>query len=66
MTPQARRPQAAIDASAAGGGSHRSSWRGCRHRASHAIALAARYVQTDPLVTPGEANGAIVFTIDYQ
>jgi len=34
--------------------------------ASYAIPLAARYVQTDPVVTPGEANGAVIFTIDYQ
>lgn len=34
--------------------------------ASYAIPLAARYVQTDTVVTPGEANGAIVFTVDYQ
>ncbi|MDM0035488.1 hypothetical protein QTI33_25375 [Variovorax sp. J22P271] len=26
--------------------------------------LAARYLQTDPAVTPGEANGAIIFAID--
>lgn len=34
--------------------------------AGYAIPLAARYVQTEAVVAPGEANGSILFTIDYQ
>ncbi|MDM0023763.1 fimbrial protein [Variovorax saccharolyticus] len=34
--------------------------------AGYAIPLAARYVQTEAAVTPGEANASIIFTIDYQ
>ncbi|QKH36380.1 fimbrial protein [Achromobacter pestifer] len=30
------------------------------------IPLAARYVQTDPVVTPGTANGRATFTMSYQ
>ncbi|WP_426155051.1 fimbrial protein [Pseudomonas sp. TSRC2-2] len=34
--------------------------------ASYAIPLKARYIQTAATMTPGPANGAVVFTIDYQ
>lgn len=34
--------------------------------ASYAIPLKARYIQTAASMTPGPANGAVVFTIDYQ
>jgi len=30
------------------------------------IPLTARYVQTDPVVTPGSANGRATFTMSYQ
>lgn len=31
-----------------------------------ALDFQARYYQTDPIVTPGEANGALNFTITYR
>lgn len=34
--------------------------------ASYVIPLKARYIQTAASMTPGPANGAVVFTIDYQ
>jgi len=34
--------------------------------ASYVIPLKARYIQTAATMTPGPANGAVVFTIDYQ
>jgi type 1 fimbria pilin len=34
--------------------------------ASYVIPLSARYIQTEAAMTPGPANGAVVFTIDYQ
>ncbi|CAD5110467.1 fimbrial protein [Zestomonas carbonaria] len=34
--------------------------------ASYSIPLRARYLQTGSTVTPGPANGAVTFTIDYQ
>lgn len=33
---------------------------------SYVIPLSARYIQTASALTPGPANGAVVFTIDYQ
>lgn len=34
--------------------------------ASYVIPLSARYIQTEAAMTPGPANGAVVFTIEYQ
>jgi type 1 fimbria pilin len=34
--------------------------------ASYIIPLKARYIKTASVLTPGPANGAVVFTIDYQ